>query len=197
MVGVAQFLGQDPAGDRDGHVGRLLPDLGQGLVASLARCRAGARCLASSASAWACLIDWSAVACASCLRLVEDAPHLVGRLGHQLAVLGQIGLALVACTLGLEQDVLEVLLAVVQRRQERLPGELRRTRSNRTKTTSVQMARPGSGFTGLIGASGGTPSASAILASSPLGCGPCRWNSCARSRLVGPSVVSTRATSKQ
>ena len=41
MIGLVQLLGKNPAGHRDGHVGRLLPDLSECLVASLgdvARC---------------------------------------------------------------------------------------------------------------------------------------------------------------
>ncbi len=36
VIGFGQLLGEDPAGDRDGHVGGLLPDLGQGLIAGRA-----------------------------------------------------------------------------------------------------------------------------------------------------------------
>ena len=123
VVVVAELLGEDPAGDRDGEVGRLAPDLGQGLVAGRRDVALGALAR-GSASAWACLTISSAFAWASLLGLVEHRPDLVVGLGHQPAVLGQQPLALVAGLLGLEQAVLEVLLALVQRLDQGLPGEL-------------------------------------------------------------------------
>ena len=58
------------------------------------------------------------------VRLVEERLDAVVRLGHQPAMLGQQLLALVAGLLRLEQAVLEMLLALVQRLGERPPGEL-------------------------------------------------------------------------
>ena len=158
MLGVAQFLGRAPCRRPRRPCRRSSPRSRPGPGRGPGRCRAGARCLASSASAWACLIDLVGRRLGLLPRLVEDAPHLVGGPGHQLAVLGQIGLALVAGPLGLQQDVLQVLLAAVQRRQERLPGEPRQNqeqqRRRRPPSRSPGLARPS---TGLIGASGGTP----------------------------------------
>ena len=139
-----------------------------------------ARCLADSASAWACLTICSPVVWASCLRLLEQAAHLVGGAGHLLAVLGQEALALVAGPLGLVQDVLEVLLALVQGVQQRLPGELGQDRSSPTKTTRVQIARVGSAFMGLAESSAACSAFAAAaaaawpgVASAAFGCASC------------------------
>ena len=82
-----------------------------------------ARSLAASASAWAVLTISSAAGLGVLPGLVEKRPDAVVGLGHQLAVLGQELLALVAGLLGLEH-VLEMLLALVQ--------GLRRAASRRT-----------------------------------------------------------------
>ena len=79
MIVVAELLGEHPAGDRDGHVGRLLPDLGQGLVARRGDVALGPL-RAASASSWACLTICSAVAWASC-RALRGWPDLVRRPG--------------------------------------------------------------------------------------------------------------------
>ena len=82
-----------------------------------------ARCLANSASPWACLIRLVGGRLGLLPGLVENRPHLVAGPGHQLAVLGQVGLAFVAGPLRLEEHMLQVLFAAVKCRQERLPGE--------------------------------------------------------------------------
>ena len=139
MVVRAELRGQHLARDRDGHVGGLLPDLGQGLVAGRGDVALGP--LPGRFGLGLGLLDDLLGGRLGVLpRLVEDAAHLVGGAGHLPAVLGQQALALVPRPLGLLEHVLEVPLALAAARQERLPGEPAQDQpSGTTKTTRVQM----------------------------------------------------------
>ena len=117
-----ELLGEHRAGDRDGHVGGLLQISARAWSRAVAMSR-WARSRAASASAWACLMISSAAGLGLLLGLVEDGLDLVRRPGPSAGD-ARRGAARSRCgPLGLEQHVLEVLLALMQGLRERLPGE--------------------------------------------------------------------------
>ena len=121
LVG-AQVPGQDPAGDRDGQLGRLLPELDQRVVACRGNVAFGA--VPRKIGLGLRLVDdLFARRLRRAPRLVEQGADLVLGLGHEPAMLGKETLGLVPRSLGVVQDVFEVHLALVQRLEERLPGE--------------------------------------------------------------------------
>ena len=88
MVGVAQLFGEDPTRDRNGHVSRLLPDLGKGLVARPGNVTLGPL-LGRFGLTLGQLDDLLGRQLGILPRLVQQCPHFVGGPGHLLAVLGE------------------------------------------------------------------------------------------------------------
>src|SRR6516165_1572072 len=113
MFFLSQLLGKHAAGYRDRDIGRLSPDLGQRLVTgrrdfALGPITSGLSFRSGRSN------DLLTAGLGVLLSPVEDGLDPFVCLGHQAAMLGEKLLALVTNLLGLQQRVLEMLLALVQ-----------------------------------------------------------------------------------
>src|ERR1700722_3851311 len=105
MVGFAQLLAENLAGDRDRQVGRARPDFHQGLILGV-----GDLLLRSLAGRFGLglglLLGLLKDRGGSGLGFLDQGSDLVGGLGQFLAMLRGQGLGIVPSFLGVEQDLL-------------------------------------------------------------------------------------------